>query len=81
MQSKKCDILKFIKIVVFGKKNSIKHPKLTKYHQNLDMLGNMLLTINVETFFKKKCSKDWGYLEIRGFQGTCIFLCYQQFRL
>ena len=47
---KLCHILKCIKIVVFGK-NSIKHPKITKYHQNLDMLGNMLLTINAETFF------------------------------
>ena len=46
---KQCDILKFIKIVVYGK-NSIKHPKITKYHQNLDMLGNMLLTINAKTF-------------------------------
>ena len=31
-------------------KNIIKHPKITRYHQNLDMLGNMLLTINTETF-------------------------------
>ena len=30
----------------------MKHPKITKYHQDLDMLGKMLLTINAETFAK-----------------------------
>ena len=53
---KQCDILKFIKIIDFGK-NGIKHPKITKYHQNLDVLGNMLLTIKAETFFQKNVAK------------------------
>ena len=49
-----CDLLKFIKIVVFGK-NSIKHPKITKCH--LDIVGNMLFAINAETFFQKNVTK------------------------
>ena len=64
---KLCDILKFIEIVVLGK-NCIKHPKITKYHQDL----YMLLTINAknadllyilrlllqEIFFCRKTQKD-----------------------
>ena len=53
---KQCDILRFIKIVTFGK-NSIKHSKMTKCHQNLDILGNMLFTINAEMFFQKNVAK------------------------
>ena len=53
---KQCDTLNFIKFIVFGK-NSIKHPKVTKCHQNFDMFGNMLLRINAETFFQKNVAK------------------------
>ena len=53
---KQCDTLNFIKFIVFGK-NSIKHPKITKCHQNFDMFGNMLPIINAETFFQKNVAK------------------------
>ena len=36
---------------LFFEKNSIKHPKIAKCHENWNMLGNILLTINEETFF------------------------------
>ena len=53
---KQCDILEFIKFVVFGK-NSIRHPKISKCRGNFDMLGNMLITMNTETFFQINVAK------------------------
>ena len=62
---------------MFGK-NCIKHPKITKYHQDLDMLGNMLLTINAKIFSKRNVAK----IEVTWKQGDSQELaCYQQLGL
>ena len=56
---------------MFGK-NCIKHPKITKYHQDLDMLGNMLLTINEKIFSKRNVAK----IEVTWKQGDSQELAY-----